>query len=408
MTGPILIVNYAEPTAHEPNANPMRYGGYEQYWATRHGLSTLRISPSFAHFGRYQRDYTPGVPIPSPTGNVVYLKTRSYAASRSLARLRFLNDFAKGLGEVRQVIAESKPSGALLSLPSPAAVRQTLGLLQGVLPLSRIVVDIRDPWPDALVATLPVKAIERAAPALRRIVLRGIKPTKVSATHAGLLDWARVALNCRELETACIPIGCNSASTPRNHSPQRPFRVLFVGSLSQHFDFRMLIKAWMIVRTELTTSERTCAELTIAGAGAENDRVRALSQGAEGIRLLGWQDAATVSRLMEEAYVGVAPYRSESALGLTNKLFEYVSASLPFVSTLGEPTATFIANQGIGLSASPTADSLAAQLIRLYRDTACYERISHSQHTFASGRGGTEARAQEMLDFIYSSPRTAT
>ena len=86
--------------------------------------------------------------------------------------------------------------------------------------------------------------------------------------------------------------------------------------------------------------------------GIERRRIFTISRltsGAANIVLPGWLDQIETRRLLSHAHVGLIPWNSIPD-AMPNKLFEYLAASLPVVSSAAGEMSRLIANTRIGRS----------------------------------------------------------
>lgn len=138
------------------------------------------------------------------------------------------------------------------------------------------------------------------------LVAEGIDPARIVVNPYGV-DWTAFG----------------ASSTPRAPSPRRPFRFLFLGSVTARKGVPLLIAAWRAI-----DRRRGDAELWIAGpAGA---RERKLIPDLPGLRAIGAVPHADVPSLLGQADVFVLPSYFEG-FGLV--LLEALAAGLPFIST---------------------------------------------------------------------------
>jgi glycosyltransferase involved in cell wall biosynthesis len=82
--------------------------------------------------------------------------------------------------------------------------------------------------------------------------------------------------------------------------------------------------------------------------------------------LTGWLSSAAIAVLMEWSAVALAAYTAGVPQGLPNKIFEYLSAGLPILSSLRGETERLLAQHDCGLSyQAGNAEGFQAALERL-------------------------------------------
>ena len=64
----------------------------------------------------------------------------------------------------------------------------------------------------------------------------------------------------------------------------------------------------------------------------------------------GWVDADAINWMRSHAAIGLQPYAAGAPQGLANKLFEYLSAGMPVVSSLTGENQQLIAANDCGLT----------------------------------------------------------
>jgi glycosyltransferase involved in cell wall biosynthesis len=71
----------------------------------------------------------------------------------------------------------------------------------------------------------------------------------------------------------------------------------------------------------------------LSGAGEREAEWRSLAAGAD-VTFTGWLPAAELAYLLDESSLGLAAYSAKAPQGIPNKVIEYLSASLPVLSSL--------------------------------------------------------------------------
>ena len=93
---------------------------------------------------------------------------------------------------------------------------------------------------------------------------------------------------------------------------------------------------------------------------------RRLAKGLTNVVFTGWLSAAGIAALLGMSSIGLAAYVDGAAQGLPNKIFEFLSAGLPILSSLGGEAAALLEDAGCGLTYSARDPaSFAAALNRL-------------------------------------------
>lgn len=388
----VVIAHYAEPVPLGNGYVPTRYGELARVLESR-GINATRIFPSFQHGQREQADCPVETEIP-PFGTFRCIATRSYRQARSPSRLGFLGDYKLG---VQTALADIKPEIALVAVPPPGLIR-SIADLPG---RPRVVADVRDLWPEAQIATLPsplgavLKGTEhRARRARERDVRHAARIMSLSETflHSAVGDR-------HPAETAVFPLGCPPVIAERPLSMRRRGAV-FVGSLSSHFNLSVLIEAWkMLARDHRAIYERH--PLTIVGDGPLRRQLETESADLANVRMLGWQSHDEAMRLMEASAIGLAPYDSGAVISLPNKLFEYLAAGLPILSSLAGEMSAVVDKLKVGFWAPHDQPQIwVSRLVEMLEDEQMIERLGQRAKTAARGAFSRTTIAEGMADFV--------
>lgn len=159
---------------------------------------------------------------------------------------------------------------------------------------------------------------------------------------------------------------------------QRPLRIVYVGGISAIRSIREMVRAM-----EHLPDSLSAARLVIAGEFSDDAleaEVRALPGWAR-VDYLGWQSREQVSQILAEGRVGLVLYypTPDHLEAQPNKLFEYMAAGLPSVSSNFPYWRGIVDSVRCGRSADPTdprsiADAIAWLLERPEEAQAMGER----------------------------------
>lgn len=143
-------------------------------------------------------------------------------------------------------------------------------------------------------------------------------------------------------------------------------RFVFVGSLSQAFDFDPI--------SELAKKAEKGGldwEFIICGDGPERRNVEELFSGCHNAIFPGWVDRAQISVVMRYSTMGLAPYkRSKDFLdSIPNKIIDYLSYETPILTSLSGEVGSLIRQHNCGLVYSKSdAEQLFIQVQTLVSD----------------------------------------
>jgi glycosyltransferase involved in cell wall biosynthesis len=263
-----------------------------------------------------------------------------YRRNVGLARLRHISAHARNL---KKAIAGQLPPDIIVSgMPTMEAseVMVEFGRANSV----PVVVDIRDEWPEDYIRWLP-----RGLRALGRVVLqpkfRQLERVCAGATalfgvterqlHYGLAHGHRQ----RGEEDAVFYTGARVAALAPDRLLQLVahwraqdlaedrFICLFAGTMSPSRPLGPIIEA------AKRLAERSPILLVIAGNGDAEGEYRRLAAGHPAVRFVGWIDQESLAALMELSDVLMAPYDPGFGFSMPTKMFDYMAAGRPIVTS---------------------------------------------------------------------------
>jgi glycosyltransferase involved in cell wall biosynthesis len=303
-----------------------------------------------------------------------FLEGRLYRRNVSLAR--FVNHLQIGRDFRRCSAREGAvPDVILCSLPTLELCDEAVayGRARGI----PVLLDVRDLWPDEMLARVPaalrplgrlaLAPLERAA----RRALRGA--TGVVAISRSYLRWAEQRRGrAAGPDDLVVPIGYPTPAThfaapdvsdrmrAKGVDPARKI-AWFCGTFVGSIDLGTAIEAARLAQRE------TDLQFVLSGDGERRAEWEAQARGLANVVFTGWCDRAELAWLSRRAWVGLAAYKPRALMSLPNKLFEYMSAGLPIVSSLGGEAAELIAQRELGRSFEA---GNAGELARVLRELA--------------------------------------
>jgi len=361
----------------------MRTGLLAETLAAR-GHGVVWWTSTFDHVRKSHRSSGDGVVQPAPGVEVRMIRGTGYRANVSLRRL--LDHLVVGLRWRYLVRAEAEPAAIVCSMPTIelAAATASYATKRGV----PFIIDVRDLWPDAISDALPPGLTKVGHWLLwpwRWMLGRALRAaTVVTATSPAYLRWA-VMRSGRPTATRdrVFPLGFESRSLePHELSDQAALlrakgldesKVIcwFVGTFGATYDLGTLIEAASLL------SRRGVAnvQVVLSGDGEASSSLRSLATRADNVVFTGWLDAAGLAYLSAVATIGLATYARGAPQSMPNKLFQYLNAAVPVVSSLGTETADLLATHQCGLTyEAGNAESLADCLSFLAGDlSVCRE-----------------------------------
>jgi len=344
------------------------------------------------------------------------LRASGYRRNVSVARLvdhhRLAADFRRRAPSFRS------PDLILASMPTPALAIAAVayGHRYGV----RVVIDVRDLWPDAVadLAPPPLRWPARLCSwLLRRRLARALRAADaLFAVSEDYLDWAcRLAGRDRSRWDAALPLSAPTIETgeaARAQAAQRLAPILqaaegrllcwFVGSFGRSYDLLTVVDAARMLDRR---AAGRCL-IVLSGDGEAMPALRRAATGVDSLRLTGWVDAAAIDVLRRRADLGLAAYAAAAPQSMPNKIYDYLSASLPIVHSLGGETRRVLQREGCGCHYPPgDAAALAGALGALGDDrrrlaamaraaATCYRQDYAPERVYPAFRRRLEAIAR--------------
>lgn len=301
---------------------------------------------------------------------------------RNVSLARFRDHYQIGKKFLRLAAQETPPDVIVSALPtielSLASVRY--GAQRGI----PVVVDIRDLWPDIFVDTFPAPLRWAARlgldPLFRqtRAALQGC--TSIVGVSPGYLQWGLQFARRGPRDTdAVFPLGYRrpifdpqadqAAVASLRQQGVDPTKAIcwFVGMFGRTYDLQTVLGA----AQECQRRQLDHIQFVLSGQGDSYQDLVQQASGLSNLVFTGWINTPQIAWLMQAAQVGLMAYAPGAPQGYPNKLFEYMSAGIPIVSSLQGETAALLRDEDCGLSYRPgDAAGLTAALVSLVQDEA--------------------------------------
>ena len=358
----------------------------------REGHTVTWWSSTFDHMGKKhwfpeETDYEV-----LPNYRLILLHGDAYQKNVSLSRIRNHRQVAQGFAQ--RAIYEPKPDVIFCSLP-------TLELCAEATRYAKtykvpIAFDIRDLWPDALTDVAPKwarpfsKLLLASQFAEAGFALRN--SDGIVGISESYLDWGlRYAGRARGENgkyDVVLPLGYRPAQKPALASEEREktsaktlegmgiapdrFVCWFVGMFGRTYDLSTVIQA-------ARSLEKTHSKVlfVLSGDGEFADSLKAEASGLSNILFTGWVNTEQIACLSERAQVGLMAYALGAPQSLPNKLFEYLSAGIPILTSLKGETSALLEKYHCGLVySSQQPESLVESVLRLASNSVEHAAMS--------------------------------
>lgn len=247
------------------------------------------------------------------------------------------------------------------------------------------IVDVRDPWPDIYKRLLP-KFLQFLYPILfRHEILSAKKIYKKAAgitavSNTFLSNGLSYAERFKSKQDLIFPIGYandNNFKFSENVFKKykylkEKFIVFFAGSLGKNFDLATVIGA-----SKKLEKNNLDIYFVVAGKGQGEEQLKSYSKKCKKFKYLNWLPYEELRYLLDIASIGLAPFPKGALNSLPNKPYEYMSASLPIISSLKGELENLIEKYEIGINyEAGNIKSLIWAIKTLYNNKKKCEKMS--------------------------------
>jgi glycosyltransferase involved in cell wall biosynthesis len=296
--------------------------------------------------------------------------TPGYRKNVSLRRLWFETVFAWRV--LRDAKKTERPDVIVAAdPPQPNGVAAVLLARHFRVPL---VLDCLDLWPEAFAGALSPVSRPIARPFFAILErLRSWTYSRASAAIASCETYRRHLLtHVRSLEpdnvsTVFLGIATGELAATGAEKPHDTLRVIYAGSLGQNYDIGTVLDC---ARLMLPDKRVTFA---IAGDGPFRDMVidRIRNENLTNTSYAGRLQLEDLRAFYASADLGLIPYASWSTVAMPVKLYDYLAAGLPFITSLVGELGDLALRCDAGISyKSGDAASLAAAIVSLAGDAS--------------------------------------
>lgn len=354
----IWLITVGEPVPDIDNENPrlLRTGVLAEKLGSR-GHAVTWWTSTFDHYAKVHRSPEDATCFWS---NVKIRMLHSVGYKRNISFRRF----AEHSGVARKFAQEARtvesPDIIFCSLPtielSSAAVQY--GLERNI----PVLLDVRDLWPDVLIEVAPrgLRWLSRLllSGSVRRATYAMRNATGLVGISDGYLDWAlQYAARPRQAADAMFPLGyiAPAQTSADDRSAADRLRALgidesrtlvwYIGSFGRQYDLTPVLEG-----ARALSGSNSDVQFVISGDGELGDRWRSLAEGLVNVVFTGWIHADEINWLRARAAIGLQPYILGAPQGLANKLFEYLSAGIPVLSSLAGENAQLLDTYVCGLN----------------------------------------------------------
>lgn len=342
----VWLVTIGEPVpVDNSKKDRLHRTGYLAHYLAARDHKVVWWTSTFDHF-RKQHLFDVDTNIqPSSNLTIRLLHGCGYSSNISISRIKDQRQIAKKFSLLSEESAEL-PDIILAALPTIELCDACVdfGKRRGI----PVVLDMRDMWPDIFVSHAPRPAQPAARFLLNPMFKQAAKGCSQAAAITGITDafveWGLKRGNrTRGPLDRAFYMGYNTqAPTPdeireaedfwdaQGIRAGEVFTACFIGTIGHQFDLETVISG----AKELSARGKQ-TRFVLCGSGDQIDYYKQLAADEPSIVFPGWINSAQIFVLMRRASIGIDPMvdRYDFLATINNKAAEYMSASLPIVSS---------------------------------------------------------------------------
>jgi colanic acid biosynthesis glycosyl transferase WcaI len=264
-----------------------------------------------------------------------------------------------------------------------------------------LVFNVADRWPASAVAVgalRPGRAVS-AAERLERFCYAAARLITVPTAPMGaLLSALPSARGKVEVIRPGVELERFAPAADRAPRHDGPLRVLYAGTVGMAQGLDVLVGAARLVGAGV-------AEITIAGGGAELDKLRARvsRERIENVRLLGIVSADRVAGLYAEADAGAVLLRDTPIFdeALPTKLLETMAAGRPVLLSARGESASLVRRAEAGIVVPPgDAEALASAVRGLHADRAMVARLGEAGRRYVAAHYAADVQIERWAQLL--------
>ncbi len=276
---------------------------------------------------------------------VVVLNTIAYKCNVSLRRVLSHILYARSFCRTAKTLLSDKvisqPSAVISAVPTLSAALAGINLSRRL--GAKSVSDIQDAWPEAFSRILPNKLKFLSSFLFLPMSLMAKAIYRSSDMLSGVSSAYGKLTGRNDYYLSRLGISVKSLPKKSNPSSRSISRLVYVGSLGIGYDLETVIDALKI---------DSFLSLDIAGEGERKEAICRYAEKcgvSERVRFHGWLGAEELSSLISSCDAGIIPMSDESMVALPNKFFDYLSSSLPVITSLHGECAEILLGENMGV-----------------------------------------------------------
>lgn len=417
----VWLITIGEPLPTDGGGDRLLRTGLLANLLVSKGHDVLWWTSSFDHARKQQRVEKDKVIDLSNSFQIYLMRSRGYGSNVSLGRT--LDHWGLARKFAHLVKNQPPPDIIVAAMPTPglslAAVKY--GLEKNV----PVILDMRDMWPDVLVRALP-----EFAHGLGRLMLRPMagtlkqacsQATSIIGITRPFVEWGlQYAGRSATALDRDFPLGYpqkisdkkaieEAVQSWRQHGISEEsdeFTACYFGMMSG-LELETVIEAAKILDKDDTRAFR----FILCGSGDDLERYKCMAKGLPRVIFPGWVNSAAIWTAMQMSSIGLAPYFStkDFRASIPNKAIEYLSGSLPIISSLQGVLAELLSENNCGITyQNRDPEGLASVLRELYDNPVRLKEMSKNAYALFEERFVADKVYGEMVDYLEEVVRTYT
>ncbi len=280
---------------------------------------------------------------------------------------------------------------------------------------AKFVLEVRDLWPEGIVATEQTKAgsftyrgvgaivgflykradrIITVTDGIKNTIIetRGIDPDRIDVVRAGV-------------DFDSFQIGVTSIEAKKRLGLEERFIVTYAGTVGNAHGLDSIL----VVSRQLRHDHPEVSFL-IVGSGAEEETLRShfAEYQAHNVQLLGQRSRSDIPTILAGSDIGLAVLKPSPVFRtvVPTKIYEYMAAGLPVLTNIAGETEDIITESGAGI-AVPDGDStaLAEQIARLRKSPEELKSMSAFGKRYARESASWESRVEQYEEALQKAVR---
>ena len=392
------LLKDGEPFPAQCGAYPLRVGNLARA-LTEQGHFVSWHASTFSHYEHRRLTYSEATNQNDPFRLVLH---ESGVYLKNISPARWLHHARLAYHQYRALLTEESLDLIFCCIPTLESALAAIwaGQRLGI----PVVLDIRDPWPEALVLAAPRKArpVMRLllAPyfALARKVMG--EADSLTAVSETFLEWAQ-SLGQRQETTQdrVFYHGSHTIELTRSvpHRSDSITRVVYVGGFSTIYEFATLEKA-----LQAGLAGRPDIEFLLIGeGGAPYQELRSRLEQYENVTFTGWLEREKAYELAAGCDLGWLPLKESHSGFLPNKPFEYASLGLALLSSAQGEVQELLDRHGAGFSyREQNASQFCELLLQLAGNKSRMTQAGENAFKFWEQYGDARKAASRLADHL--------